>query len=594
MFHNAFLTFNDNSSITIHELIFQNIKNTFTIEFWAKPAGAHIVDQQTRKGITTTNNKQFVIVPFYGAFGDGDSTRAGVGVSVGTNGVSIYEHTLNHLPATLVENVSINDWTHIAIVYKEKTPILFINGHLVKKGLTSNKRAVVPSGVFGGIPNFGSYIGSLSEVRIWSTIRTKSEIQQNMRRELTGNENGLFGYWKLNEGTGTIVHDSSLNNRNGSIQGANWNTLQQSILNKGSNNILFDFVVPSGGAETLNRQRFYALKNYGINSHFLYTKEGTGLQNKIDTSIFISNNDEEIKYIINNGNYRAIIVMDSIKLIKKIRDFGYKGPLIYETQGLGHNIQFAEQFLKNQAYSAINNYCDAILHPVTPHLINAFNSIFPNKPKFCFHNCFNTKEFNYQVHPKQDRPIIGWVGRLEPNKNWKDFLLIGARLIQENPSIQLWMFEDNTLSQEKERLAFEKTINELNLRDYLTIYANQPHHKMAEYLSIIGDSGGFLCSTSKVEGFGYAVLEAMVCRCPVLSTDSEGVRSFIQHNKTGKFFSLGNIDQAVQEGKEIMTNIHLRELIRQNAVQHIELNFSPEIYAKNFMKMIDEIESRKG
>lgn len=593
MLHNVFLTFQDNTSVTTQEQLFTSVQNTFTIEFWAKPEVTHVIDQQSRKGISTTNNKRFVIVPFYGAYGNGDSSRAGVGVSVGTNGVSVYEHTLNHLPATLAVKMPLNDWVHIAVVYNDKTPILFINGNLVMRGLPSTKRIVVPSGAFGGIPNFGSYIGSLREVRIWSTVRTKSEIQQNMRRELTGNEYGLFGYWKLNEGTGTIVHDSTPNKKNGFIHGAKWNTLQQTVLNKRSNNILFEFVVPSGGAETLNRQRFYALKNQGINCHFLYTKEGTGLQNKIDTLIFITNNDKEIKNIINKGNYRAIVVLDSIKLIKKIRDFGYKGLLIYETQGLGHNIQYAEDFLKNQAYSTIKNYCDAILHPVTPHLIKAFNTIFPNKPKYCFHNCFNSEEFKYQVHPKKDRPIIGWVGRLEPNKNWKDFLLIGARLIQENPSIQLWMFEDNTLSVKKERLAFEQKINELNLRNHLTIYANQPHRKMAEYFSIIGDSGGFLCSTSRVEGFGYAVLEAMVCRCPVLSTDSEGVRSFIQHNKTGKFFALGNINQAVQEGSELMTNIHLRELIRQNGVKHIELHFSPKTYAENFLKMIAEVESLK-
>ncbi|WP_084042924.1 glycosyltransferase [Bacillus sp. J37] len=594
MFHNAFLTFNDKSSVSIPEQIFLNVQNTFTIEFWAKPKGAHIVDQQSKKGITTTNNKQFVIVPIYGAIGDGNSTRAGVGVSVGTNGVSIYEHTLNHLPATLVENLPIHDWTHIAIVYNDKTPNLFINGNLVKRGLSSTKRIVVPSGIFGGMDNFGSYIGSLSEVRIWGTARTKSEIKQNMRQELTGNENGLFGYWKLNEGTGTILYDSTQNKKNGFIHGAKWNTLQQTVLNIKSNKVLFQFLVPSGGVETLNRQRFYALKKQGIYCHFLYAKEGTGLQNKIETSIFITDIDAEIKDILNNGNYRAIVVLDSIKLIKKIRDFGYKGPLIYETQGLGHNIQYAEQFLKEQAYDTINNYCDAILYPVTPHLIKAFNSVFPHKPKYCFQNCFDSEEFKYEVHPTNKRPIIGWVGRLEPNKNWKDFLLIGAKLIKEDPSIQLWMFEDNTLSAMKERAAFEQKIEELNLKNHLTIYANQPHRKMAEYYSIIGDSGGFLCSTSKVEGFGYAVLEAMICRCPVLSTDSEGVRSFIKHNNTGKFFTLGNINQAVQEGRELMTNMHLREQIRYNGFKHIELHFSPKAYAENFMKMISEVEILKS
>ncbi|KKI93701.1 glycosyl transferase family 1 [Bacillus sp. SA1-12] len=357
-------------------------------------------------------------------------------------------------------------------------------------------------------------------------------------------------------------------------------------------NVLFTFFVPSGGVETLNRQRFYALHQKGINSHFLYTQGGTGLQNKIDTSIFVTNDDEEIKNIILEGNYEAIVVGSDLLLLKKLRNFGYQGPLIYEIQGLGFNKEYADYFLKNHALPILNKYCDAILYPRTPHLMKAFEDNFPHITKFCFDNCFNTEEFHYQILPKHDHPIVGWVGRIEENKNWKDFLLIGAELIKGNPSIQLWMFEDNTLGDKEERVAFEQMIDKLNVRNHLTIYANQPHAKMADHFSMIGDSGGFLCSTSKVEGFGYAVLEAMVCKCPVLSTDSDGVRSFIKHDITGKFFELGNIDDAVQQGKELLSNLSLREAIRQEAERHIRETFSPEKYAVNFLNMLEFFKRR--
>lgn len=172
--------------------------------------------------------------------------------------------------------------------------------------------------------------------------------------------------------------------------------------------------------------------------------------------------------------------------------------------------------------------------------------------------------------------------------------MIGAGLIKENPSIQLWMFEDNTLGEKSERIAFQKKVEELDLNDNLIIYANQPHSKMADYFSMIGDSGGFLCSTSKIESFGYAVLEALVCRCPVLSTDSDGVRNFIKHNETGKFYTVGNINEAIQEAKELMSNMLLRETIRNNGVTHIETNFSPGKYAEDFLSMIYMLTNEDG
>ncbi|GAB1768904.1 glycosyltransferase [Priestia megaterium] len=592
MSNDVYLTFNGEEIVETNKQLFTNVFNTFTIELWAKPNTAHTIDKQFKRGILPITDQRFAIAPVFGGKKDGDISRAGVGVSIGTNGISVYEHTTNHLVASLVYAGSLNGWNHVAVVYINKTPFLYLNGNLVRKGVPSQKKIVVPSGVFGGLNSSGFYIGSLKEIRIWSSARKKLELKQNMYGELKKSEQNLIGYWKLTEGIGNVAVDSSGNGNHGTIKEGNWNIIQGKKHTPENLSILFTFFIPSGGVETLNRQRFYALDKNGVKCDFLYTQAGTGLQNKINTSVFVTNKESEIKDILLKGNYDGIVVGSDLLLLQQIRKLGYKGPLIYEIQGLGFNKEYAEEFLKNHAHSIIQNYCDAILYPKTPHLMKAFEENFPFKKKFCFHNCFNIEEFKYQVHPQHEKPIIGWVGRLEENKNWRDFLSIGAALVQDNPSIQLWMFEDNTLSTPKERLAFEKKIKELELKNNLTIYANQPHSKMAEYFSIIGDSGGFLCSTSKVEGFGYAVLEAMVCKCPVLSSDSDGVRSFIKHNITGKYFSLENLNQAVNEGKELMLNTSLREKIREEALEHIELNFSPDQYAENFTNMIYKLENK--
>ena len=584
------LSFRGNNQIRTRNILLSNIKNTFTIEFWAKPEKEQDIGEESGSGISKLSDQEFAIVPVFGAYQNEDPSQAGVGVSVGTNGISIYEHTINHLPSTLVYESPLSGWIHVAVVYNNKKPTLFINGQIAKKGRISEKTTLLPSAIFGGNSSFGFYHGCLKDIRIWDIAKTEKEISESMNQELKGNEESLCGYWKLDEGTGNIAHDLSGNNNHGTIDGAKW------IVPKSKNsnmNILFTFFIPSGGVETLNRQRFYALSQQGLNCDFLYTQPGAGLHNKTNARIFVTNDDNRIKEIIRNGNYTAIVVGSDLLMLQRLRKLGYLGLIIYEVQGLGFNKEYAEEFLKEHANSIIDRFCDGILYPKTPHLVKAFETYFRSKEKFCFHNCFNTKEFKYQVLPKQDNPIIGWVGRLEENKNWREFLLIGSKLIQEYPAIKLWMFEDNTLSTKEVRLEFEKKISKLSLRPHLTIYANQPHNKMAEYFSIIGDSGGFLCSTSKVEGFGYAVLEAMVCRCPVLSTDSDGVRSFITHNVTGKFFELGNIMNAVQEGKELLENSQLRESIRQKGVEHIEENFSPENYAMNFINMIKQLQQNR-
>jgi hypothetical protein len=43
-----------------------------------------------------------------------------------------------------------------------------------------------------------------------------------MYTELNGNESGLVGYWKFNEGTGTTTADQTTNGNTGTISGAAW------------------------------------------------------------------------------------------------------------------------------------------------------------------------------------------------------------------------------------------------------------------------------------------------------------------------------------------------------------------------------------
>ena len=123
--------------------------------------------------------------------------------------------------------------------------------------------------------------------------------------------------------------------------------------------------------------------------------------------------------------------------------------------------------------------------------------------------------------------------------------------------MELYIFEDPTIGDPNDRKRFESLIDQLNIRKNLTRHENIPNSQMAEFFSKIGDSVAFFCSTSKVEGAPYFLLEALSCKCPVLTTDSDGVAGSIIHNQTGKYYQLGNINHAVQQALRITDKSHL-------------------------------------
>ncbi len=69
------------------------------------------------------------------------------------------------------------------------------------------------------------YSGRLDEIRVWKTIRTQTEIQNNMNTELTGNEANLILYYKMDNTTSICdVEDCNSNWKHGvrtGVSGAN-------------------------------------------------------------------------------------------------------------------------------------------------------------------------------------------------------------------------------------------------------------------------------------------------------------------------------------------------------------------------------------
>ncbi|SFI72011.1 Glycosyl transferases group 1 [Paenibacillus sp. UNC496MF] len=355
--------------------------------------------------------------------------------------------------------------------------------------------------------------------------------------------------------------------------------------------ILFAFFTPSGGMETLNRVRCKALRKIGAECHLLYTHDGEGLKNIWDIPTFVLRTDAEFRWLIESQRYDAVIVCTDDKMLRTMRRIGYAGPLVFELQGLGQP-ETAHAFMAGAA-AGIRQTADALLIPRTSHLETLLATYLQGMPYFTFDNPLETEEFAYVPYPPKPFPIVGWVGRLEPNKNWREFLLIGSRILAHNPDACLWMFGDATLNVPGEKEEFDRWVGGLRLQDKVMALSNIPHAQVADYLSVIGDSGGFLCSTSVLEGFGYAVAEAMLCRCPVLTTHSDGVNRFVIHNRTGKLYPLGNIDAAFAEAKSLMTDAALRSAIRNQAEMHIRHHFSAERYTTYFMSMLNDVIVRK-
>ncbi len=173
----------------------------------------------------------------YGNYSSNSSSQAGMGFFLYGGGWRFFLKTTNDGNFSQTDYVqasaSLNTWTHFAVKLQNGTVTLIRDGVVVasKSGYNGNVEwggfndPLMYLGSFsseaGGGTNY--FDGKMDEVRFWNIARSDNEIKAYRNVSLTGDEEGLIGYWRLDEDSGTSVIDSSENGNHGNLSGgANW------------------------------------------------------------------------------------------------------------------------------------------------------------------------------------------------------------------------------------------------------------------------------------------------------------------------------------------------------------------------------------
>lgn len=114
-------------------------------------------------------------------------------------------------------------WMHLAASIDESgIATLYKNGEVITTGsvhlpktINRTKNYIARSNWYGD----QYFQGKISDVRIWKTSRTAEDIKNSMYLQLTGNEVGLVGYWRLGAIAEGKVVDFSINCNDGIVHG---------------------------------------------------------------------------------------------------------------------------------------------------------------------------------------------------------------------------------------------------------------------------------------------------------------------------------------------------------------------------------------
>lgn len=146
--------------------------NSFCVVAVYRTSQSHEVEKVNPAGVGGTSGQRYL----FGAQHGGDF-NAGAGLSVGTNGVAVYEHGSGYMPALAAYQAAPgNGWVVVTVNYTDRHPQLAVQGVPVGNGETS-PRSAVTAPVEIGAGAYGAFGGDLAEVLMFDRALSEHEVR---------------------------------------------------------------------------------------------------------------------------------------------------------------------------------------------------------------------------------------------------------------------------------------------------------------------------------------------------------------------------------------------------------------------------------
>jgi glycosyltransferase involved in cell wall biosynthesis len=215
----------------------------------------------------------------------------------------------------------------------------------------------------------------------------------------------------------------------------------------------------------------------------------------------------------------------------------------------------------------------------TPNLAKEWNLekyedkiIFANELYLDFNKFKNFKQINERSN------IIGYVGRLSPEKGIKNFLDAVPLILNDKDDLLFYIIGDGNL------MDYVKTyVDDNNLKEKIKILGSVSHDELPEYLNELK----LLIMPSYTEGLPNIMLEAMACGTPVLASPVGSIPDIINDGWNG-FIMDDNKSRSISKNvKKILEDPDNSEII-ENAYKTVEDRFKYENIVKDWAKIFSK------
>lgn len=162
-----------------------------------------------------------------------------------------------------------------------------------------------------------------------------------------------------------------------------------------------------------------------------------------------------------------------------------------------------------------------------------------------------------------DRPTLLSVGGLNLGKGHQRVVEVLPQLLDRYPGL-LYVIVGGERPGHTSRPLIERLVRRSHLEDHVLLAGERPHEEMALWYN----SADLFCLATQSEGWSNALLEALACGTPVVSTRVGGNAEIVNHGEIGILVPPGEPAALAQAISQALTRRWNREALAAHGQQH--------------------------
>jgi len=194
----------------------------------------------------------------------------------------------------------------------------------------------------------------------------------------------------------------------------------------------------------------------------------------------------------------------------------------------------------------------------------------------CF-GAVNEKRHESKTFPSESRFKIGYVGRLEREKNILTLLQAFEGIVRTRPDMHLLLIGDGNLKNVLIEYAKTKNISK-------NVHFLGARQDIADWLQIFD----IFVLPSYTEGMPIALLESMAAGKAIIASNIQGIREMVRHNEEAILVNPYDVEELRQAILLLYNNPNLRAKLGRNAKEKAKLYDVAVVY-KRIVKVYQEL-----